>query len=197
MNLQQIEYIKKDCIEALAGNTKAFENLKNQFIFISGASGFIGKWVIESINYLNENYNFNINVYAYAPLMKEVAKKYPSIFDKENIILIDGDINNLIEIDSNVSYVLHLAATPDNRVYSSNPIEAMENIINGTNKILSACTRLENILNFTILSSGAVNGPTPYNEKFITEKTFYGFDSSSMSSFYAESKRASESIAQA
>lgn len=197
MNFQQIDYIKKDCKEALEAHISEFEKLRNQFIFISGASGFIGKWVVESINYLNENYHLNINVYAYAPLMSEVAKKYPSIFDKETITLIDGDIKNLTEIDSNVSYVLHLAATPDNRVYSSNPIKGMEDIMQGTSKILSASTRLENLLNFTILSSGAVNGAIPFSEEFIKENTFYGSDSSSLCAFYAEAKRASESIVQA
>jgi len=197
MNFQQIEYIENNCKESLDGNINALNNFKNKTIFISGASGFVGKWIIETLNYLNRNHEFNTKIYAYASSMTEAAEEYPSIYNNELISLIDGDIKNLTEINSSVSYVLHLAATPDNRVYSSNPIKAMDDIINGTSKILAASSRLESLHNFTILSSGAVNGPMPFKENLTSENCFYGFDSSSLSSFYAEPKRMSESLVQA
>lgn len=197
MNFQQIDYIKDNCKEALEGHISTLSKFKNQSIFISGASGFVGKWVIEMINYLNDAYDFNTQIYAYSSSMTEEAEAYPHIYKRELIFPIDGDIKNLGEINDSVTYVLHLASTPDNRLYSSDPIKAMNNVINGTVRILEASSLLENILNFTILSSGMVYGPVPFTDEYIKENSFYGFDSSSLSSFYTEAKRASESFVQA
>jgi|APSaa5957512535_1039671.scaffolds.fasta_scaffold45834_2 nucleoside-diphosphate-sugar epimerase len=197
MNFQQIDYIKNDCKEVVEGNIHALKKLKGQSIFISGASGFMGKWVIEIINYLNENYDFNTCVFAHASSVTDEAEIYPSIYNNDLIVLIDGDIKNITEIDPFVSYVLHLASSPDNRVYSSDPIKGVKDIIKGTEKILAASFRLENLLNFTLLSSGMVYGPIPFTKDYIAEDSFFGFDSSSLSSFYPEAKRISESFVQA
>lgn len=197
MNSQQIDYIKNDCKDVIEGNVHALNKLKGQSLFISGASGFMGKWVIEIINYLNENYDFNTRVFAYASSITDDAEIYPSIYNNDLIVLIDGDIKNLVEIDSTVSYVIHLASSPDNRVYSSDPIKGMEDIIKGTEKILAASSRLENLLNFTLLSSGMVYGPVPLSDSSVEEDSFFGFDSSSLTSFYSEAKRLSESFVQA
>jgi len=173
------------------------ELLKNQAFFISGASGFVGKWLVEVVNYLNENHGFNMALHCQSRTMVESAKKLPSLFEKKWISLKSGDIKDLNEIPSDVSYVIHLAGTPDNRNHASDPIRVMDDLFSGTNKILDAATRLDSIKNFVHFSSGHVYGPQPFANDCLDENSFQGFNSASLTSAYAEGKRVSESLVQA
>lgn len=196
MNLKQTEAIKLDVNEILEGNIDRLVAMKNKSIFITGASGFVGKWVVELLNHLNSNYQFNVQIFAYSRTIKEQSKAYPEIFNKKNIQLIQGDIKNLTEIDSSVSYVLHLAGSPDSRDHASDPVKVMNDIYIGTNKVLDASIRLDKLSNFTLFSSGLVYGTQPFSAPDITEESFYGLNCSSLNSAYSESKRAAESMAQ-
>jgi len=196
MNLKQIEAIKLDANEALHENIEKLSLLKNKSLFISGASGFVGKWVIELLNHLNTNHQFNVQIYAHSRTINEQAKLFPEIFNKKHIKLIQGDIKNLTEIDSTVSYVLHLAGSPDSRDHASDPVKVMNDIFEGTNKILDASTRLDKLANFTLFSSGLVYGTQPFSSENTKEDSFTGLNCSSLNSAYTESKRAAESLAQ-
>ena len=197
MNFKQIDYIQNDCATILEGQVEKLESLKNKSIFITGASGFVGKWVIELINFLNEKHSFNTEVHAFARTMKDTAEQHPNVFDKSWIRLIDGEIQSLSEIDINVSYVLHLAGSPDNRFHASNPVKMMNDITSGTGKVLEQCVRLENLEKFVFFSSGHVYGGLPFSEDCLREDSFYGLNCSSLTSFYAEAKRVAESMTQA
>ena len=41
---------------------KKFIFLRNSNIFITGATGFLGKWLIEALIYLNEKHKLNITL---------------------------------------------------------------------------------------------------------------------------------------
>jgi nucleoside-diphosphate-sugar epimerase len=197
MNLKQLDAFNADINEMLAGgNISRLEFLKNKQIFISGASGFVGKWVIGFINHLNEKHNFNVQVIAQSRRIAAAAAEHPEIFNNKNVKQIQGDIKNISEIDRDVSYVIHLAGTPDNREHASDPVRVMNDIITGTNQILNASTRLDNLANFLQYSSGLIYGMQPYSSENIKEESFYGLSCSSLNSTYAEAKRAAESMAQ-
>ena len=197
INSKQIDYIQNDCEQVLAGQLGTLTALKNKSLFMSGANGYVGKWLIELINHLNEHHKFNINIKACATSISQSAKDYPHIFKKKYIDLIDKDIKNLSEIDASVSYVLHLAGNPDNRIHSSNPVKIMKDIILGTTRILDACNRLEKLLNFTHFSSGHVYGQQPFEAMNVNENTFYSSTGTRLLSYYGEAKRASESLVNA
>lgn len=194
MKLKQINVIKQDASDVLDGNIERLKEFKNKSIFISGASGFVGKWVVELFNHLNQNHNFNVQLTCYSRSIKEQANIHPEIYNKPHIKCISGDIKSLSQIDSDISYVLHLAATPDNRDHSSDPVKVMNDIISGTNKILDASTRLDKLINFTFFSSGQVNGPQPMNVTEVREDTYHPLNCSSLNSVYSESKRAAETL---
>lgn len=194
INYRQIEYIENDCSIILDGQLNTLNDLQNQAIYISGASGFVGKWIIELVNYLNKFHSFNIKVIASSSSIKQGLKLFPHIFNKKEILLVEKDIKNITDVDSQVTYVIHLAGSPDNRNYASNPVKAMNDIVIGTSQLLNACSRLENLKKVMYYSTGHVYGVQPIDSANITESCFYNFDSSSCANFYAEAKRVGESL---
>ena len=51
MNRNQANFIKNDCLEIMPQLSNLFE-LKNQSIFITGAGGFMGMWILKLIDCL-------------------------------------------------------------------------------------------------------------------------------------------------
>lgn len=194
MNTKQIDLIKSDVQEAVSHELNKLEKLKNKSIYISGASGFVGKWILETINYLNDHHQFNIKVHASSRTIQEQALKFPHIFKQKNIHSYSLDIKNLMEIPSECTYVLHLAASPDNREHVSDPIRIMNDITLGGYKLLEATTRLDELQNVVMFSSGQVYGKQPHDHQHISEDQFFPFNPATSSASYGEAKRLLETM---
>lgn len=171
-----------DCIspEELSG-------LRNSSLLISGASGFLGSWLTSIVLYLNDNFGFNTQLILHSRNISKLPKR-------KDVVLLEGDIRNLLDIPSSIQWVIHAAATPDARVHISDPINTLDVLSNGTNAILSASTRLSNLKKFLYVSSGLVYGSSIpstdcYNENFVG-----GPSLNSVSSVYAEGKRYAETL---
>ena len=78
-----------------------------------------------------------------------------------------------VDILSEVNWIIHAAGTPDNRIHASEPLRTINTIINGTDTILSACTRLPNLQKFLNISSGLVYGMQPWEMNKISEIIFF------------------------
>ncbi|MFV0481250.1 MAG: NAD-dependent epimerase/dehydratase family protein [Campylobacteraceae bacterium] len=170
-----------------------FANLKNKYILITGATGFVGLWFIKLLKYLNDNYNFSITIYAVA---RNKNNLFSEMFSSDNKIhFLPSDVRNQLNIPNNINYIIHAASSTDNRYYMSNPIEAIDIITKGTKNIFDISLSLENLEKIVLLSSGQVYGKV--NNDSINEYTFGPMSCENISSFYPEAKRYSETIASA
>lgn len=199
MNLKQIDFLKNDCAEVFTTDkVHALANLKNQAIFITGGSGFMGKWILEAVHFLNTNFSFNTKLCVYAPSASRLVQALPHLFTTHPAELIDGDVKNIFDISKEFTYVLHAAGTPDNRMQSTNPLRIIETINNGTNNVLEASSRLPQLENFLNISSGHIYGLNLDNEGNILEKVSEDqlgvLDCNAIASLYAESKRMGETL---
>ncbi|PIQ59373.1 MAG: hypothetical protein COW00_10830 [Bdellovibrio sp. CG12_big_fil_rev_8_21_14_0_65_39_13] len=193
MNSRQRDHIERDCSEVLKDLGK-LDKLKNQKIFISGGSGFMGSWILEILNYLNTHHAFNTQVIVLSPHASQLREKKPHLFMKDWIKTQDEDVRNLVEISSEVEWVIHAAATPDNRVHSSDPLKVADVITNGTSRLMRSASMLPRVKNILNVSSGLIYGRLPLGTGPITESSFGGIDCSSVTSAYAESKRMGETL---
>jgi len=166
------------------------QELKNSEILVSGGTGFFGKWIVEIVTYLNDNLNFNIKLYLVA---RNNSKHINKIIEgRKDIVFIKNDIRNLREVPSTIEYIIHAAATPDNSIHMSNPIEVMDTISQGTKQILEIALGLDNVKKILNISSGQVYGILSSN--MISEKNIGILDTNSINSIYPEAKRYSETL---
>jgi len=190
MKSKQIELISHDCHQALKPNSLL--NLKNQKITITGASGFVGSWLLHSIQYLNESHKFNIQVCAVIKKKSEFDLNKPHLSNFSWLKIISEDVRRITELPKDTNYVIHLAGTPDNRIHSSDPWQVADTIVNGTARILEISSLLPSLKKFLNLSSGLVYGRHGINVGKIAENSICNIDCSKISSTYAEAKRMSE-----
>jgi len=166
------------------------QSLKNTEILVTGGTGFFGRWIIEIVIFLNDTLNFNIKLYLLARnsttfLNEVVTKRY-------DILFIKNDIRNLREIPNTIEYIIHAAATPDNKVHMSNPIEVMDIISQGTRQVLDIALSLNNIKKILNISSGQIYGAI--NSNIISEDNMGVVNTNSINSIYPEAKRYSETL---
>ncbi|OCH37514.1 NAD-dependent epimerase/dehydratase family protein [Aliivibrio fischeri] len=189
MNDAQVNSIQKD-LSHIFKETNDFLSLKNKKIFITGASGYIGKWLLFSFAYLNNIKGYNIDVIATSKNMLDCdIIKYLDTKDKfffENI-----DVRNPFDIPSDVNYVLHLAGCPDRRLHASEPLGIISTNIDGTRNVLNAATRVESLEKVLVFSSGLVHGQQYIKENRIEYKPG---DTLNFSSSYIDSKRVQENV---
>lgn len=194
MKSELLRIIRDDCNLAVENNVSSLSQLKNTCALITGGTGFMGIWIAELINFLNKNYQFNTRLILLSRRANSLNLTAPHLANQKDIMLIEKDVLMVVDIPNDVNWVIHAAGTPDNRIYASEPLRAMNTIINGTERILSTCTRLPSLRKFLNISSGLVYGVQPWKMNQIPESFRGVAEFSSINSAYVESKRAAETI---
>ena len=143
------------------------KNFTNKTFFITGGTGFFGKWFLHFFIYLKEKKNINIKIYVLSRNPARFLEQY-SIFDKDYIIFIKGDIREFKFIDGRIDYILHLAATNAEETFNNmDPLEKFESSAFGIKRILEFA-RVKKIKKFLFASSGSIYGKN-CQEEFISE----------------------------
>lgn len=168
-----------------------FKLLHNESIFITGATGIIGKWFLSTINYASKIMGLNINIIALSRNPSAFINSYPDICKDINIHWIRGDVrtfdfNNL----SKIKWAIHAATDVITHI---SPEDLLLTCSTGTENVirqLASC----NCKRMLLLSSGAIYGKISIPIDSIPENYIGGINTNSLDSAYAEGKRYSELI---
>ena len=194
MKSELLQIIEDDCNLVIENSVSCLSPLRDTCILVTGGTGFIGTWIAELITFLNKNYQFNTSLILLSRRASSLSLTAPHLTTQKHVTLIEKDILMAVDIPSEVNWIIHAAGTPDNRIHASEPLRIMNTIINGTDTILSACTRLPNLQKFLNISSGLVYGMQPWEMNKISESFRGVAEFSSINSAYVESKRVAETI---
>ncbi len=186
VNKSIIADCEKSCTEI-----EHLTNLKNQCVLITGGTGFMGKWLLEMIGFVNHKYNINISVFVLARNIEQFKAEVPHLANQTFVQYIQQDIKSLYEIPHEVNYIIHAAGTPDSREHSSNPIKTIDTFTKGTHALLDASFKLPQLKKILHVSSHQVYGNTSHLQK-INEFYQGGSESFSLNAIYTESKRIAE-----
>ena len=184
IDIRDYQYILNECIDI-------FQILKGKSIFISGGTGFIGKWLIESISYANIELDLNIKLTILTRKPEVFKKEYPHLCN--NITFLKGDIRNFDFPKDDFDYIIHAATEASAKMNFEQPLEIIDVIYTGTKHILDFA-KVRNVKNMLFLSSGAVYGKQPCEILSLSETFQGGPDPLQPSSSYAEAKRLAEQL---
>jgi dTDP-glucose 4,6-dehydratase len=163
--------------------------LKDKVILITGGSGFIGSLLIKTLNYINNEKNLNIKILTIIR-NEEHSKK---ILNGCEVTLITGDICDIIQIDSQIDYIIHCAAITKSKEMIEKPVQVIEGIVNGTQNIMKLAKQ-KNVRSVVYLSSMEVYGKTNPSLESVDESELGYIDLLNPRSCYPLSKRMAENI---
>jgi dTDP-glucose 4,6-dehydratase len=184
--------ILQEDLENILFHTKySWEKVKGKVIFITGGTGFIGKWLLESFLFINHQLNLDSEMHVLSRNPKLFLKKYPHFIANEKLFFHQGDVKNFCFPKLKIDYFIHAATDADDQQINENPLLIIDTILAGTRNVLEFLRTLT-VEKMLFLSSGAVYGKQPPDLTHISEEYTGGPDLTKPGSSYGEAKRLAE-----
>jgi dTDP-glucose 4,6-dehydratase len=180
-----------DLDEVVSRTDDVFRGLSGARLFLTGATGFFGVWLVSALAHAKRLRKRDIAVTILSRDPAAARARYGSVFDDAGAEWIAGDARSFAIPSGTFSHVVHGATAASAAMLAETPLEMFDVIVGGTQRALelaeaSGCKR------FLFLSSGAVYGRQPPERANLPE-TYGGAPSPiDPKSAYGEGKRAAE-----
>lgn len=166
--------------------------LVNSNIVITGASGFIGKWLTFSLLYARQKLDGKGKILLNSRNLTGLSKLCKSFEAGREITYLESDIRTIaIPKTFNPDFLVHAATPASAQLNKDDPSEMLSTIIDGQKQVLQQGMK-SGVQNILFLSSGAVYGTQPQDMRLIKETYVGGPSLSSVASAYHEGKRVAE-----
>jgi dTDP-glucose 4,6-dehydratase len=170
-----------------------WENFKGQRIFISGGTGFFGKWLLETLLYANQQLNLGCRITILSRNPIDFAEMNPHLSDHLLVNFVKGDVRDFVYPEGKYKFVIHAATDV---VAPTNVVDLFSSCLDGTKRVLDFARRA-GCTDFLLVSSGAVYGRQPEDMETIPETYTGAPNTLNSKSAYGEGKRCSEWLANA
>jgi dTDP-glucose 4,6-dehydratase len=173
-------------------NPQELQEITNAHVVLTGASGFVGKWLIGSWLSAKKFYGGPGRLLLTCRNPSELEAYFPGILNRTDIEVCGGDIRKF-EIPSSFKpdYLIHGATSASDSLNRSNPREMISVILDGTRRALDSAVQA-GVKKFVFLSSGAVYGQHHPVGTLLKEDSLSGPSLHTPTSAYHESKRLAE-----
>lgn len=161
-------------------------NLNNKTIFITGATGLIGKAVVR---YIIKNYP-TATVIACVRNEQKAKKIFSDI--ESRITIYVSDVKKIVPVDMGVDYVIHCASITNSKAFVEMPVDVINESIIGTENVLKFAV-VNNIKGFVFLSTMETYGFSDEERKICEDAPSY-LDTMNVRSCYPISKRLCENM---
>jgi dTDP-glucose 4,6-dehydratase len=181
-------------LEHIFQNTQdIWESFRGKSIFLTGGTGFFGKWLLESFIYVNGKLDLNAKITMLTRNPESFLNDFPFYNNYSKSVRFEkGDILTYnFDLDEKFHYVIHAATAASESLNKSNPLLMMDTITLGTRSVLDFAIT-QPLEGFLFVSSGAIYGKQPWNVSHIKESDSFKIDINNSNSAYAEGKRMAE-----
>lgn len=189
MQNSESEILREDHELIIEHARESFERLADMSLFLTGGTGFFGKWLLEGFWYANKTLKTNTRLTVLSRNPQKFIDQHPRL--SEGVIFLKGDILDFNFPDGRYDYIIHAATEASARLNREHPRSMLECIVEGTRRTLdfAKSAKMRRILN---ISSGAVYGQQPADLAYIDEQFAGAPNIGNALSAYAEGKRIGE-----
>ena len=192
-----MEYIKD--VQAVCSQALPWEKLENKTLMITGASGLIGRCLIDTLMMANKLKGLNVRVVAVARNEERLKDFFGDFVNNGMIHILAHDVTmpmDSVNIPEKVDYILHLASNTHPVAYATDPIGTITTNVIGLNNLLQLADK-KHSERFLFASSVEIYGENRGDTELFTEDYCGYIDSNTLRAGYPESKRVGEALCQA
>ena len=185
--------IDEDVAAVLARTQLLWPHLRNATVFITGATGFFGIWLLETLLAANREFSLNCRVIALSRDPGRFSTKAPHLANDPALSFINGDVRSFEFPSGPVTHVIHAATESSTTLNADDPQTMYDVCLEGTRRAL-ALAREKRASHFLLTSSGAVYGRQPPEVTHIPEDFPFSPNQPGLRNAYAEGKRGAEEL---
>jgi dTDP-glucose 4,6-dehydratase len=168
-----------------------FNLLKNKRIFLTGGTGFFGKWILQALDFANKEFEVKCGITVLTRNPNQFLEEFPQFKSNPYIQFTQGDIKNFEFPKGEFDYIIHAATDPNDASILNQPLEMYDSITIGTRRVLDFAAKVKPT-KFLLVSSGAVYGRQPPELHFLEEDFACAPLLTDRKASYAEGKRVAE-----
>jgi dTDP-glucose 4,6-dehydratase len=183
--------IADDIRGVLSRTRPLWTDLEQATVFITGATGFFGIWLLETLLAANREMLLGMRVVALSRNPTGFAAKAPELANDPAVTWVLGDVRDFPFPAGPVTHVIHAATESTSNQNASDPQAMFDVCVEGTRRVL-ALVREKRVGRMLFTSSGAVYGRQPPELTHVAEDFRGGPDPLDRRNAYAEGKRAAE-----
>jgi nucleoside-diphosphate-sugar epimerase len=163
-------------------------------ILVTGASGFLPAYMVETLLYLNRNRMLDkpCHVVALARNYQRARGRF-SDYNSSDLDLLIQDVSQPITLPYKFDYIIHAASQASPVYYKIDPVGTLSANSTGT-RVLLDLARINPCRGFLFFSSGDVYGDVSRFTHPVRETDFGASDPLNQRSCYGESKRMGETL---
>jgi nucleoside-diphosphate-sugar epimerase len=165
---------------------ETWRSLAGQSIFMTGGTGFIGKWLLATLLDANKRLGLDCKITVLSRDPATFLRSWPGVVGRLNWV--EGDVRSFSVDKQHFDVIIHAATDVVSQV---SPLEVFSTCLDGTRRVLEVARQCQ-ASRLVLISSGAVYGPLPDGMTHVPETYMGGPDPLLPSSAYGEGKRVSE-----
>ena len=185
------EIVKND-IQRIIDTPLSWNKLRDKTVLITGATGFIGSFLIHSLLKKGEKEGLNIKVLALVRNKQRGIDAFGEYYEKGLLDFVVQDVCEPIVTDKKADYIIHCASNAAPREYSMYPVETMKTNFYGTMNLLDYAKSVD-AEGFLYVSTIEIYGTTHGLDR-IGEDNYGEIDAMKVRSCYPLSKKGCETL---
>ncbi|MFI5232769.1 MAG: NAD-dependent epimerase/dehydratase family protein [Gemmatimonadales bacterium] len=151
---------KTDLVHVLDHTRDVWGDLRGARVFVTGAGGFVGSWLLETLLFANDELTLGVRATVLARDAEKFARRLPHLAASPSLRLQVGDVRTAHAPADGFTHVVHCASALPPQVNEERPDEVVDIIENGTARMVTEAERWNGV-RFLQVSSGSVYGPQP------------------------------------
>ena len=190
---RQDHLLAGDLDQVLVQTEGLWEEFRRQRLFVTGGTGFLGCWLLESFIWANEKFALGASAVVLTRRAAAFRKRFPYLADNPSVELLEGDVRSFDFPKGQYSHVIHAATEAPTKDLDDKPLLKFDTMVKGTGRVLEFA-RQSGARKVLLTSSGAVYGKQPPDLTHMTETYLGAPETTNLRWVNGEGKRASEML---
>ncbi len=178
-------------VDHILSHTRGWDELRGGRLFLTGGTGFVGCWLLESFTAANERLRLGAEAVILTRNPDAFRRRVPHLAGHPAVRLVSGDVRGFRFPDGPFTHVIHAATAAATDLHELRPLALLDTIAEGTREVLEFA-RSKRVRSFLLTSSGTVYGRQPPDFSHVPEDYPGGPDPLDHHSAYGEGKRTAE-----
>lgn len=113
--------IIEEDIKEIINDTIPWDRFNDTSVLITGANGNLPSYMVETLLNL-KNVNINVKVVALVRNLEKAKARFKKYKEDQNLIFIQGNVNNPINIEYKIDYIIHAASQASPKYFNIDPV---------------------------------------------------------------------------